>query len=104
MKAPDSILYLSQADVAAAGLGMAEIIDIVERVFMEKGRGGVEMPPKPGIHPAPDSFIHAMPAFVPALDAAAIKLANRTWGVEAIASVHATCSVGAWSAGCAISG
>jgi len=73
VKAPDSILYLSQADVAAVRLGMAEIIDIVERVFMEKGRGGVEMPPKPGIHPAPDSFIHAMPAFVPALDAAAIK-------------------------------
>jgi ornithine cyclodeaminase/alanine dehydrogenase len=31
------------------------------------------MPPKPGIHPAPDSFIHAMPAYVPALGAAALK-------------------------------
>jgi ornithine cyclodeaminase/alanine dehydrogenase len=52
---------------------MGEIIEIVERVFREKGRGEVEMPPKPGIHPAPDSFIHAMPAYVPALGAAALK-------------------------------
>ena len=52
---------------------MGEIIEIVERVFREKGRGEVEMPPKPGIHPAPDAFIHAMPAYVPALGAAALK-------------------------------
>ena len=52
---------------------MAEIIDLVERVFKEKGAGRVEMPPKPGIHPLPDSFIHAMPAYIPALGAAALK-------------------------------
>jgi ornithine cyclodeaminase/alanine dehydrogenase len=52
---------------------MGEIIEIVERVFREKGKGEVEMPPKPGIHPVGDSFIHAMPAYVPALDAAALK-------------------------------
>lgn len=73
MKLPKNILYLSQASVARTGLGMAEIIDIVERVFKEKGAGRVEMPPKPGIHPLPDSFIHAMPAYIPALDAAALK-------------------------------
>ena len=73
MKAADNILYLSQADVAQAGLGMAEITDIVEQVFQEKAKGNVEMPPKPGIHPEPDAFIHAMPAYVPALGAAAVK-------------------------------
>jgi len=52
---------------------MAEIIDLVERVFKEKAAGRVEMPPKPGIHPLPDSFIHAMPAYIPALGAAALK-------------------------------
>ena len=31
------------------------------------------MPPKPGIHPLPDAFIHAMPAFVPAMRAAGMK-------------------------------
>jgi ornithine cyclodeaminase/alanine dehydrogenase len=31
------------------------------------------MPPKPGIHTRPDAFIHAMPAYVPALHAAGMK-------------------------------
>jgi ornithine cyclodeaminase/alanine dehydrogenase len=31
------------------------------------------MPPKPGIHTQPDAFIHAMPAFIPALQSAGIK-------------------------------
>lgn len=53
---------------------MADIITAVEKVFLEKGAGRTEMPPKPGIHPGPpDSFIHAMPAYVPALKSAGIK-------------------------------
>lgn len=67
------LLYLSQADVAAVGLSMAEIIDALEAMFHEKGEGRVEMPPKPGIHPMPDAFIHAMPAYIPALKSAGIK-------------------------------
>jgi ornithine cyclodeaminase/alanine dehydrogenase-like protein (mu-crystallin family) len=31
------------------------------------------MPPKPGIHTRPDAFLHAMPAFIPALESAGIK-------------------------------
>jgi len=31
------------------------------------------MPPKPGIHPAGDAFIHAMPAYLPVMSAAGIK-------------------------------
>jgi ornithine cyclodeaminase/alanine dehydrogenase len=42
--------------------------------FREKGEGRVEMPPKPGIHPGQgDNFIHAMPAYIPALKSAGIK-------------------------------
>ncbi len=68
------ILYLSQKDVISVGLGMAEIIQLVETAFNEKGHGRVEMPPKPGIHPGGgDNFIHAMPAYIPALDSAGIK-------------------------------
>ncbi len=67
------LLYLSQSDVAAVGLTMAEIIAALERMFREKGEGRVEMPPKIGIHPAPDAFIHAMPASIPAQRAAGIK-------------------------------
>ena len=67
------ILYLSRADVEAVGLAMSEIIEALETMFREKGAGRVEMPPKPGIHPREDAFLHAMPAYVPALESAGIK-------------------------------
>jgi ornithine cyclodeaminase/alanine dehydrogenase-like protein (mu-crystallin family) len=35
--------------------------------------GEVEMPPKPGIHPRPDAFLHAMPAYLRSDDVAALK-------------------------------
>jgi ornithine cyclodeaminase/alanine dehydrogenase-like protein (mu-crystallin family) len=68
-----TLLYLSRADVEAVGLPMAEIIDALEAMFAEKGAGRVEMPPKPGIHTRPDAFIHAMPAYIPSLEAAGVK-------------------------------
>ena len=52
---------------------MKEIIETLDQAFIEKGHGKIEMPPKPGIHTAPDAFIHAMPAYVPSLGAAGIK-------------------------------
>jgi len=67
------ILYLSRADVEAADVPMARIIAGLEAMFREKGEGRVEMPPKPGIHPRPDSFIHAMPAYIPGLKSAGMK-------------------------------
>lgn len=67
------VLYLSRGDVESVDLPMASVVDAVEAVFCEKGEGRVEMPPKPGIHPAPDSFIHAMPAYVPGMGAAGMK-------------------------------
>ena len=69
----ESLLYLSRSDVASLGLSMADIIPALERMFREKGEGRVEMPPKPGIHPRPDSFIHAMPGYIPELRAAGMK-------------------------------
>ncbi len=70
----NKILYLSQADVVSVGLKMADVIDLLEVAFKEKGHGRIEMPPKPGIHPGGgDNFIHAMPAYIPALGSAGIK-------------------------------
>ena len=40
---------------------MREIIEALGLGFAAKGRGETEMPPKPGIHTRPDSFIHVMP-------------------------------------------
>ena len=67
------ILYLSQADIEATGVTMAEIIDAMEAAFREKGLGNVEMPPKPGVHSKPDAFIHAMPAYIPAMKSIGLK-------------------------------
>jgi ornithine cyclodeaminase/alanine dehydrogenase-like protein (mu-crystallin family) len=67
------LLYLTYADVAATGLSMAEIIAALECMFREKGEERVEMPPKIGIHPMPDAFIHAMPAVIAGQKAAGMK-------------------------------
>ena len=70
----DTLLYLSAEDVETVGPSMAEMIELLESAFREKGAGRVEMPPKPGIHPGGgDNFIHAMPAYIPAQQAAGIK-------------------------------
>ena len=69
----NKILYLSRADVEKTALDMPSILRLLEEAFGEKGRGKVEMPPKPGIHTMPDAFIHAMPAYIPALKSAGIK-------------------------------
>ena len=67
------LLYLSRADVERVALDMAAIIGLLEAAFREKGEGRVEMPPKPGIHPKADAFIHAMPAYIPGLKSAGLK-------------------------------
>jgi ornithine cyclodeaminase/alanine dehydrogenase len=67
------LLYLSRADVERVALDMAAIIRLLGAAFREKGEGRVEMPPKPGIHPKGDAFIHAMPAYIPGLKSAGLK-------------------------------
>jgi len=67
------LLYLSRADVEAVALDIRTMIDLLETAFREKGLGRVEMPPKPGIHTRPDAFLHAMPAYIPALQSAGLK-------------------------------
>jgi ornithine cyclodeaminase/alanine dehydrogenase len=52
---------------------MEVIIHAVEAALREKGQGTAEMPPKPGVHPKPDAFIHAMPAFLKGMGAAGLK-------------------------------
>jgi len=73
MPEPASLLYLSRTDVERAGPAMPEVVALLEAAFREKAAGRVEMPPKPGIHTSRDSFIHAMPAYIPGLAAAGVK-------------------------------
>jgi ornithine cyclodeaminase/alanine dehydrogenase len=67
------LLYLSRADVEKLRIPMGEIIRIVQEAFCEKGLGRTEAPPKPGVHPQEDAFIHAMPAYLPQMRAAGVK-------------------------------
>lgn len=80
-----SLLYLSRADVEAIDLSMTEVIDLLETAFREKGEGRIEMPPKPGIHPEhEDNFIHAMPAYIPAMNSAGVKWVSGFPGNQAL--------------------
>lgn len=68
------LLYLSHADVVATDVGMPEILEALETAFQEHGEGRAEMPPKPGVHPGDgDNFIHAMPAYIAALESVGVK-------------------------------
>lgn len=67
------IVYLSRADIERLNISIKEIVSAVEESFREKAKGNAEMPPKPGIHPQKDAFIHAMPAYLPNMKAAGIK-------------------------------
>jgi ornithine cyclodeaminase/alanine dehydrogenase-like protein (mu-crystallin family) len=66
-------LYLSRKNVEDLGITMKEVLKVVEHGFRLKGLSKTEMPPKPGVHPRPNAFIHAMPAYVKEVEAAGIK-------------------------------
>ncbi len=67
------ILYLSRKDVENLSITMKEVLEVVHDGFRLKGLGKTEMPPKPGIHPRADTFIHAMPAYLKGLEVAGMK-------------------------------
>ncbi len=58
-------LYLTRAECIQAGPGLPEVLNIVRDTLVAHGRGNYEMPAKIGIHPFPEVFYHAMPAYVP---------------------------------------
>jgi ornithine cyclodeaminase/alanine dehydrogenase len=73
MNSLGNVLYLSHAEVDELKISMAEVINAVEEAFREKAEGKVETPPKPGIHPQKDAFVHAMLAYIPKMRAAGVK-------------------------------
>ncbi|MGH3052675.1 MAG: ornithine cyclodeaminase family protein [Gaiellaceae bacterium] len=68
-----TLLYLSRTEVRELLPPLEQQLDLVESTYRALGEGRVELPPKPGIHPRPDSFIHAMPAYLRDEDVAALK-------------------------------
>jgi alanine dehydrogenase len=68
-----SLRYLRREEVASLLPPIPDQLDLVEETYRAVGAGRVELPPKPGIHPRKDSFIHAMPAYLKDDDVAAVK-------------------------------
>ena len=58
------VLFLSQDDIISLGITMKEVIDAVLKGLEIKGLGQVELPPKPGVHPKENCYIHAMPCWI----------------------------------------
>jgi len=67
------LLFLSRRDVMALLPPLPEQIDLAESTYLALAAGRVELPPKPGIHPRENAFIHAMPAYLADGDVAALK-------------------------------
>ncbi len=58
------LLHLSEADVAALLPSPADAIALARRALAALADGRAELPPKPAVHPRPDAFANAMPAYV----------------------------------------
>ena len=65
--------YLRRADVAALLPSVHDQLDLVEDTYRAVAAGRVELPPKPGVHPRRNSFLHAMPAYLRDDDVVALK-------------------------------
>jgi len=68
-----NFIYLSRSDIEELCISIEEVIRAVDEAFHEKAKGKAEVPPKPGIHPREDAFIHAMPAYLSELKSAGVK-------------------------------
>lgn len=84
-----ALRYLSAADVDACLPGVERRIDLAAEALGALASGGAEMPPKIGIHPRPDSLLHAMPAWLREDDLVGLKWVaafphNKSRGLPAI--------------------
>ncbi len=68
-----TFLYLTREEVAALLPRVPDQLALVEETYRALADGRVELPPKPGVHPRPDSFLHAMPAYLTDSDVVALK-------------------------------
>ena len=67
------LLFLSRAEVGELLPDAQEQLDLVEHAYRALAAGRVELPPKPGVHPRKDSFLHAMPAYLRDEDVVTLK-------------------------------
>jgi ornithine cyclodeaminase/alanine dehydrogenase len=68
-----ALRLVDRETVVSALPSILEQVELAGRVYRAMARGEVEMPPKIGVHPRPDAFLHAMPAYLRELDVVAMK-------------------------------
>ncbi len=68
-----TVRYLSSEDVRVLMPPMKEVVEIVEEALGHHGAGNTQMPAKIDLSTAPDSFMHAMPAYVAPMRASGMK-------------------------------
>ncbi len=74
MVQPISPLLLNANDIVRVAPTLREIVDLVESTYLMGAQGEVEIPTKIGVHPhGPQSFLHAMPAWVAGANALGMK-------------------------------
>lgn len=64
---------LSDEAIRSLKLPLDSVFAAIEKALVEHAKRNVEMPPKIGVHPRAGTFIHAMPACVPALGLCGMK-------------------------------
>jgi alanine dehydrogenase len=70
---PETITYLDRATVRRLLPSRAEQMDAIASTYVAMAHGRVENPPKIGVHPRPDAFVHVMPAYLRDDDVTGIK-------------------------------
>lgn len=63
----NEVLYLTKSECENSGISTERILELTKETLIEHGKKEYEMPAKIGVHPYPEVFFHAMPAYVPAL-------------------------------------
>lgn len=67
------VLYLTQDECKSVGITVDDVINLTRDALIAHGTKNYEMPAKIGVHPFPEVFFHAMPAYVPSKNAVGMK-------------------------------
>ena len=73
VKSVNELLVLGRDELVSLEVTWADLVGVLEDAFRQKAEGLVQNPPKPALHPRPDAFINAMPAYLGGADRAGLK-------------------------------
>ncbi len=89
---PETLTYLDRASVRRLLPSVEEQMDAIAATYTSMAHDGVENPPKIGVHARPETFVHAMPAYLRDQDVTAMKWVgaypgNTTRGLPSISGL-----------------